>query len=202
MQAHAVVSSCGPRSMDCCRHDSTSVKAALDLEVATEHADALLHPRKTDPFARPVTQRLEGGRVESTTKVTDLQIDFSVGTQQLDNNLLRPDMLSHVGQCLLRDMEDHDLHVSRQALVLKVFLVVDLIAFFPQMSDLQGNGGRESEVINRCQPQVCDASARFQDSRPVLLEDSITFSPALLSLWGVATGEGLRVLMCGYCNLG
>jgi hypothetical protein len=101
----------------------------LDLELATKHADPLPHSRKTDPLARPAPQRFECGRVEPTPEVPDLQIDFFVPPPQLDFQPIRPRVLAYVGQRLLRDTEERDLHLSWQALISKMFLVVDMVAF-------------------------------------------------------------------------
>ena len=83
-----------------------------------------------------------------------------------------------------------------------MFLVVDVVAFLLQAFDLQGDGGREPEVVEGRRPQVRDDPARIRDRRPDLPEYPIQFSPALLRLRGVAPGEGLQILVGGHRNLG
>src|SRR5215203_6363658 len=197
-----VASSCRSHKRDDRRNEGTGLRVALDLELATKHADPLPHSRKTDPLTRTAPQRFECGRVEPTPEIPDLQIDFCVPPPQLYLQPLRPRVLAYVGQRLLRDAEERDLHRSWQALISKMFLAVDPVTFFIQAFDLQGDGGCESEVVECRWPQVRDDPARIRDCRPYLPEYPIQLSPALLRLWDVAPGEGLQILMCGNRNLG
>src|SRR5215203_938510 len=198
----AVASSCRSRKRYDRRNEGTGLRVALNLELATKHADPLPHSRKTDPLTRTAPQRFECGRVEPTPEIPDLQIDFCVPPPQLYLQPLRPRVLAYVGQRLLRDAEERDLHRSWQALISKMFLAVDPVTFFIQAFDLQGDGGCESEVVECRWPQVRDDPARIRDCRPYLPEYPIQLSPALLRLWDVAPGEGLQILMCGNRNLG
>src|SRR5215208_1948390 len=197
-----IASSCRSHKWDNRRNEGTGLRAALDLEFSTKHAYPLPHSRKTDPLTRTAPQRFECGRVEPTPEIPDLQIDFCVPPPQLYLQPLRPRVLAYVGQRLLRDAEERDLHRSWQALISKMFLAVDPVTFFIQAFDLQGDGGCESEVVECRWPQVRDDPARIRDCRPYLPEYPIQLSPALLRLWDVAPGEGLQILMCGNRNLG
>ena len=93
-------------------------------------------------------------------------------------------MLAYVGQRLLRYAEERDLHLSWQALIFKMFLAVDLVAFLIQALDLQGDGGRESEVVEGRRPQVGDDPARIRDRRP---------DPFARGAAGIAAGKVERV---------
>jgi hypothetical protein len=100
------------RQGDCRHHCGTGADTAVDLESTTEHADPLPHPRQAHPLAGSAFKRLRG-RVESLSLIPYLKPDCLFQASQHDAHPAGPGVLAHVGQGLLCDPEEGDLHRVR-----------------------------------------------------------------------------------------
>ncbi len=165
--------------------------------MAAKQCHPLTHAGEAQALARttPVGDLL---RVEAGLPISHLQANGVVKAPQCDPHPGGGSMLVDVGEGLLYDSEERCLDLGWQALVPQRFLVVDLGALVADLLDLQTDGGRKPEIVERGRPQICydvpgltdslctSCRARARSLRPLSEVGGCCLANACRSWWAPA----------------
>src|SRR5215212_1992779 len=179
-------------------HFCTFSRPAVDFQVAAKQCHPLTHAGETQTLARPASVG-DPLRVEAWPPITHLQANRVVQTLECDPHPGGRSMLVDVGEGLLCDPEERCLDFGRQTLVSQGFLVVDLGALSADLLDLQANGGRQSEIVERGRPEVGYDIPGLADRLLHQLQNPREVFAALLGVRWVLPGESLQELV-GSCG--
>src|SRR5215210_3031322 len=179
-------------------HFCTFSRLAVDFQVAAQQCHPLTHAGETQTLAgpTPVGYLL---RVEAGPPIPHLQANRVVQAPECDPHPGGGSMLVHVGEGLLCDPEKRRLDLGRQALVSQRFLVVDLGALVADLLDLQADGGRQPEIVERCGPQICYNVSGLTDRLLHQMESPSEVFASFVGGGWVLPGECLQELV-GTCG--
>src|SRR5215213_1290207 len=181
-----------------CHHFCTFSRLAVDFQVTAQQCHPLTHAGETQTLAGP-TPVGDLLRVEARPPIPHLQANSVVQAPERNPHPGGGSMLVHVREGLLCDPEKRRLDLRRQTLISKRFLVVNLGPFATDLFDLQADGGRQPEIVERGGPQICYDVPGLTDRLLHQLQNPSEVFAALLRGRRVLPGESLQELV-GACG--
>src|SRR5918995_4015658 len=179
-------------------HFSTLSRPAMDFQVAAQQRHPLTHTGETQTLAGP-TPVGDLLRVEAGSPIPYLQANRVVQAPECDPHPGGGSMLLDVGEGFLCDPEKRCLDLGRQAFVAQRLLVVDLGALVADLLDLQADGGRQPEIVERGRPQICYHVPGLTDRLLHQLQGPGEVFAALVGSGWMLPGECLQELV-GTCG--
>src|SRR5918995_4231426 len=179
-------------------HFCTFSRTATDFQVAAQQRHPLTHTGETQTLAGP-TPVGDLLRVEAGSPIPYLQANRVVQAPECDPHPGGGSMLLDVGEGFLCDPEKRCLDLGRQAFVAQRLLVVDLGALVADLLDLQADGGRQPEIVERGRPQICYHVPGLTDRLLPQLQGPGEVFAALVGSGWMLPGECLQELV-GTCG--
>src|SRR5919112_20825 len=162
--------------------------------MAAQQCHPLPHAGEAQTFAGPAPVG-DPLRLETRAPIPHLQADTAAQPSEGDLYPGGRRVLVDVGKRLLRDPEERRLDLCRQTFVSQSFLVVDLGTLVAELLDLQADGGRQPEIVERGGSKIGYDVPGFTDRLLHQLQGPVEVFAALVGVGWVLPGESLQELV-------